>query len=91
MFGTTSSEYSIAVVIAMPQTKPRSAYKTAHSSTTDALLAERNRIDSSHRMTDDLLEQAYETRAEFGRQRGSILGVNTRMGNVLCKYTHPAN
>ncbi|CCA67747.1 related to SNARE protein of Golgi compartment [Serendipita indica DSM 11827] len=59
------------------------SYKTAHSSTTDALLAERNRIDSSHRMTDDILAQAYETRAEFGRQRASIAGINARMGNVI--------
>lgn len=32
-----------------------SAYKTAHSSEADQLLAERGRIDSSHRMTDDIL------------------------------------
>ncbi|KIM32269.1 hypothetical protein M408DRAFT_326891 [Serendipita vermifera MAFF 305830] len=59
------------------------SYKTAHSSTTDALLSERGHIDSSHRMTDDMLAQAYETRAEFGRQRSSIAGINARMGNVL--------
>ena len=35
--------------------EPYSAYKTAHSSDADALLAERGRIDSSHRMTDDIL------------------------------------
>ncbi|KAG6813210.1 hypothetical protein H0H92_013097 [Tricholoma furcatifolium] len=56
------------------------AYK---SSTADALLAERSRIDSSHRMTDDVLNQAYETRSEFSRQRSSIAGINTRMTNVL--------
>jgi Golgi SNAP receptor complex protein 1 len=60
------------------------SYKVANSSTTDALLAERGHIDSSHRMTDDILAQAYETRAEFGRQRTSIAGINTRMGSVLC-------
>ena len=59
------------------------SYKVAHSSTTDALLSERGHIDSSHRMTDDILAQAYETRAEFGRQRSSIGGINARMGNVL--------
>lgn len=59
-------------------------YKVAHSSTTDALLAERGRLDSSHRMTDDMLAQAYETRAEFGRQRASIVGINTRMRGVIC-------
>lgn len=62
------------------------SYKTAHSSTTDALLAERGRIDSSHRMTDDILAQAYETRAEFARQRSSIAGVNARMMGVISEY-----
>lgn len=82
-------------------TPPLSAYKTAHSTEEDQLLAERSRIDSSHRMTDDILmyglylrkgdiflllsayRQAQETRAEFGRQRSSILGMNTRMGGVI--------
>jgi len=56
------------------------AYK---SSATDSLLAERGRIDSSHRMTDDVLNQAYETRSEFSRQRASLAGINTRIVNVL--------
>lgn len=56
------------------------AYK---SSAADALLAERGRIDSSHRMADDVLAQAYETRAEFGRQRTSLASINTRMAGVL--------
>ncbi|KAF5385377.1 hypothetical protein D9615_001223 [Tricholomella constricta] len=56
------------------------AYK---SSAADSLLAERSRIDSSHRMTDDVLEQAYETRSEFARQRTSLSGINTRMMGVL--------
>jgi Golgi SNAP receptor complex protein 1 len=64
------------------------SYKVAHSSTTDALLAERGRLDSSHRMTDDILAQAYETRAEFGRQRSSIAGVNARIGQVICAYSN---
>jgi len=64
------------------------SYKVAHSSTTDALLSERGRIDSSHRMTDDILGQAYETRAEFGRQRTSIAGINARMSSVLCALHH---
>ncbi|KAG8770127.1 hypothetical protein FRC12_004490 [Ceratobasidium sp. 428] len=59
------------------------AYKAARSSATDSLLAERGRIDSSHRMTDDVLAQAYETRAEFSRQRSSLAGINTRMKGVL--------
>ncbi|KZT72890.1 V-snare-domain-containing protein [Daedalea quercina L-15889] len=56
------------------------AYK---SSAADSLLAERGHIDSSHRMTDDVLAQAYETRAEFGRQRLTISGINARMQGVL--------
>ncbi|KAJ7492345.1 hypothetical protein FB451DRAFT_1022243 [Mycena latifolia] len=56
------------------------AYK---SSAADSLLAEHGRIDSSHRMTDDILEQAYETRAEFGRQRTALDGINSRMKSVL--------
>jgi len=59
------------------------AYRTARSSDADSLLAERGRIDSSNRMTDDILLQAHETRAEFGRQRTSILGINVRMGGVI--------
>ena len=70
------------------------------------LLAERGRIDSSHQMTDEILEyvhpsialatlgltaelvfslgrQAYETRADFARQRTTITGINTRMAGVL--------
>jgi len=56
------------------------AYK---SSAADALLAERGRIDSSHRMTDDILAQAYETRSEFSRQRVSLSSINARMAGVL--------
>ncbi|KAG9314126.1 hypothetical protein JVU11DRAFT_4911 [Chiua virens] len=56
------------------------AYK---SSAADSLLAERSRIDSSHRMTDDILEQAYETRAEFSRQSSSLAGINTRVAGVI--------
>lgn len=67
-----------------------SAYKAAHASTTDALLAERGHIDSSHRMTDQLLEQAYETRAEFGHQRNAISGINTRMHGVLSMFSSPS-
>ncbi|KAF8226264.1 v-SNARE protein [Tricholoma matsutake] len=61
----------------------RNDIDTYKSSATDSLLAERGRIDSSHRMTDDILNQAYETRSEFSRQRTSLAGINTRMANVL--------
>jgi Golgi SNAP receptor complex protein 1 len=56
------------------------AYK---SSAADSLLAELGRIDSSHRMIDDTLEQAYETRTEFSRQSNSLAGINTRMTGVI--------
>jgi len=56
------------------------AYK---SSTADSLLAERSRIDSSHRMTDEIIELAYETRADFSRQSASLAGIRTRMTNVI--------
>ncbi|PAV22576.1 v-SNARE [Pyrrhoderma noxium] len=56
------------------------AYK---SSAADSLLTERGHIDSSHRMADDILSQAYETRAEFNRQSFTLSGINTRMTGVL--------
>ncbi|KAG8933451.1 hypothetical protein FRC02_011829 [Tulasnella sp. 418] len=59
------------------------SYKAAHSSVTDSLLAERGRIDSSHRMIDETLNQAYETRAEFNSQRTMLGTINTRMVGVL--------
>ncbi|KAK4051832.1 protein transport protein gos1 [Microbotryomycetes sp. JL201] len=75
------------------------AFKSAsQSSATDSLLAERGRIDNSHRMADETLSQAYATRAEFAAQRtaqvpalNSIIGmINSRrrrdsviMGSVM--------
>jgi len=56
------------------------AYK---SSAADSLLAERGRIDSSHRMTDDVLDQAYATRNEFRDQSASLSGINARMTGVI--------
>ncbi|KAF9454178.1 V-snare-domain-containing protein, partial [Macrolepiota fuliginosa MF-IS2] len=58
------------------------AYK---STAADLLLAERGRVDNSHRMTDDILAQAYETRSEFSRQRTTLANMNTRMVGVLHK------
>ncbi|KAH8925524.1 V-snare-domain-containing protein [Atractiella rhizophila] len=60
-----------------------SAFKS--SSASDMLLNERSRIDSSDRLMDDVLNQAYETRAEFSRQRTHLSGVNMRMGGVLAQ------
>ncbi|EJD54871.1 28 kda golgi snare protein [Auricularia subglabra TFB-10046 SS5] len=62
------------------------AYKAAQSSTADALLTERGHIDSSHRMADDLLGQAYATRDEFASQRSTIAGINTRMAGVMTQF-----
>ncbi|GAA5925100.1 hypothetical protein JCM1841_005786 [Sporobolomyces salmonicolor] len=60
-----------------------SAFKTAGgSSVTDSLLAERGRIDSSHRMADDTLNQAYATRAEFAAQRSGLSQIQSRMNGV---------
>ncbi|TDL26405.1 V-snare-domain-containing protein [Rickenella mellea] len=53
------------------------------SSAADALLTERGRIDGSHRMIDDMVDQAYETRSEFGRQRSTLAGIGTRMTGVI--------
>jgi len=56
------------------------AYK---SSATEALLAERGHIDSSHQMIDATLDQARETRTEFARQQSSLGAIQTRMVGVL--------
>ncbi|ODN72921.1 hypothetical protein, variant [Cryptococcus amylolentus CBS 6039] len=58
-------------------------YKSGRSSATDALLQDRSRIDSSHRMIDDTLNQAYATRSDFASQRTLLGSVESRMGGVL--------
>ncbi|KZT54132.1 28 kda golgi snare protein [Calocera cornea HHB12733] len=58
-------------------------YKTSRTSTTDALLSERGHIDSSHRMADELLQHAHDTRAEFRQQARMLGGVQQRMTGVL--------
>lgn len=52
------------------------------SSQTDALLADRGRIDSSHRMMDETLGQAYATREDFAQQRGMLASIDSRMGRA---------
>ena len=54
----------------------------------DMLLAERGRIDNSHRMTDEVLEQAYATRYEFSQQSSALGQVNTRMKGVMSECLH---
>ncbi|KAI5449396.1 protein transport protein gos1 [Naganishia albida] len=63
--------------------KDINAYKQSLPPQTDALLAERSRIDSSNRMTDEILDQAYATREDFAQQRTMLTGVNSRMTGVL--------
>ncbi|ORX37759.1 28 kda golgi snare protein [Kockovaella imperatae] len=58
-------------------------YRSAQMSQTDALLADRGRIDSSHRMMDDTLNQAYATREDFAQQRSMLASIESRMGGVL--------
>ncbi|WVW86958.1 hypothetical protein I302_109014 [Kwoniella bestiolae CBS 10118] len=58
-------------------------YKSATNSQTDALLQDRGRIDSSHRMMDDTLNQAYATREDFAQQRSLLASIDSRMGGVL--------
>ncbi|GAA5866600.1 hypothetical protein JCM3774_004026 [Rhodotorula dairenensis] len=63
-----------------------SAFKSANgASVTDSLLAERGRIDNSHRMADDTLSQAYATRAEFAAQRSSLSNIQSRMNGVAAQ------
>ncbi|GAA5847420.1 hypothetical protein JCM5353_006433, partial [Sporobolomyces roseus] len=63
-----------------------SAFKTqTGSSATDKLLAERGRIDNSHRMADETLEQAYATRAEFAAQRSGLSQIQARMNGVAAQ------
>ncbi|GES86244.1 Golgi SNAP receptor complex member 1-like [Rhizophagus clarus] len=59
-----------------------SSFKSGISSETDYFLGERGRIESSHRMTDMIIEQAYETREEIGRQRNILLNMNSRMNRL---------
>ncbi|GFZ52368.1 hypothetical protein JCM24511_10141 [Saitozyma sp. JCM 24511] len=63
--------------------KDISDYKSSLSSQTDALLQDRGRIDSSHRMMDETLNQAYATREDFSQQRSMLARVDQRMGGVL--------
>ncbi|KAJ9479315.1 Golgi SNAP receptor complex member 1 [Pseudozyma hubeiensis] len=61
------------------------AYKAAHASDSDALLAERGRIDNSHSMIDRTLEQAYATRADFADQRSTLENISTRMTSTAAQ------
>lgn len=62
-----------------------SSFKSQQNRSTDDdhHLQDRDRIHSSNRMADEILNQAYETRHQFSVQRNSILGSNTRMNRVI--------
>ncbi|KAG5458687.1 MAG: hypothetical protein BJ554DRAFT_1041, partial [Olpidium bornovanus] len=55
------------------------SYHTGASSSQDMLLTERGRIDNSHRMANQILEQANETKDSLGKQRGMLAGMNRRI------------
>ena len=43
------------------------------------LITERDRIDHSHNIADSVLETAWATRSEFGRQRQILTRINQRL------------
>ncbi|CAG8483806.1 8421_t:CDS:2 [Ambispora leptoticha] len=63
-----------------------SSFKSGVSSETDYFLSERGRIENSHRMADMVLEQAFATREEFGRQGATLLNINKRIAGVTSIY-----
>jgi len=60
----------------MSMNRPRS---TQPASDREMLLSERDRIDHSHGIADSVLETAYATRNEFGRQRQTLTRINQRL------------
>ncbi|CAO1621637.1 unnamed protein product [Parajaminaea phylloscopi] len=61
------------------------AYKAAHASDQEALLAERGRLDNSHSMIDGTLEQAYATLTDFRSQRQVLNNVASRMSSTAAQ------
>ena len=49
------------------------------SSDVQMLVSERERIDHSHGIADAVLDTAYATRSEFGRQRQTLSRINQRL------------
>ncbi|KAJ3362261.1 hypothetical protein GGF32_006293 [Allomyces javanicus] len=60
----------------------RSDIKAAKTFDENYLATERMRLDSTHIMVDDLIEQAQETHSDLTAQRELLLGANRRMGGV---------
>ncbi|KAI8384491.1 28 kda golgi snare protein [Radiomyces spectabilis] len=58
-------------------------FNANENSEADYYLSERGRVESSHRMTDMILEQAYATRQDISRQGRMIQGFNNRVGGVI--------
>lgn len=66
--------------------RPRS---TQPASDMEMLITERDRIDHSHGIADSVLETAYATRNEFGRQRQTLTRINQRLMQSASKYPYP--
>ncbi|MBW0463539.1 hypothetical protein O181_003254 [Austropuccinia psidii MF-1] len=61
-----------------------SSFKSSQmASEEDRHFNDRTRISSSHRLADDILGQAYETRYQFSNQRRSLLSSHSRIGGVV--------
>ncbi|CAO3646619.1 unnamed protein product [Cunninghamella echinulata] len=58
-------------------------FNAGNTDDADYYLTERNRVESSHRMTDMILDQAYATRHEVGRQGRTLQNVNSRITGVM--------
>ncbi|KAI9305168.1 hypothetical protein BJ944DRAFT_162211 [Cunninghamella echinulata] len=58
-------------------------FNAGNTDDADYYLTERNRVESSHRMTDMILDQAYATRHEVGRQGRTLQSVNSRITGVM--------
>lgn len=58
------------------------SYKAARASQTEALLADRDHIDASHRMIDEITATAQATRQAFFEDSATIRNINARMGRV---------
>ncbi|ORZ22533.1 Golgi SNAP receptor complex member 1-like protein [Absidia repens] len=58
-------------------------FNAGTSDNADYYLTERNRVESSHRLTDMVLDQAYATRQDISRQGRTIHGFNTKVTGIM--------
>ncbi|KAJ3175881.1 Golgi SNAP receptor complex member 1 [Geranomyces variabilis] len=63
-----------------------SSYKAGMTTSQDMLLNERSRIDTSHRMADEVLEAAYAARGDLNDQRSILYGAKGRVGGVIARF-----